>query len=307
MMAQQKSRFLDLAALSALEQRRFSTRRRIEGSYSGRHVSRMQGGAGEFLDYREYSGGEDLRRLDWKVFARTGKAFVRLFQDETNLLCTLAVDASGSMRFGENASLSSSPSAKSKLEYAQWLSTALSHVITHGQDQVGLAILGAKQLGHWLPPGGTPAHVARVQELIEQMETQPTTRMAESLRQLFERSPHRGVLLLLSDLLMDDLQETFAALRLFRHRGWEVVILHLVHPDEERLPPGVAFRLQGLEGEGELNCSPAEIAAEYEARFAAFLTSARQLSLATNCDYRLVNTAIPYLHTLGDFLIERSG
>ena len=86
-----------------------------------------------------------------------------------------------------------------------------------------------------------------------------------------------------------------------------MVILHLVHPDEERLPPGVAFCFQGLEGEGEVMCSPAEIALQYETRFAAFLAMARQLSLSAGCDYRLVNTAVPYLHTLGDFLIERSG
>jgi uncharacterized protein (DUF58 family) len=100
MSTQAKSRFLDLRALSALEHMRFTTRHRIEGAYSGRHQSRQQGGAGEFVDFRQYSGSEDLRRLDWKVLGRTGKAFVRLYQDETNLLCTLAIDASGSMRFG---------------------------------------------------------------------------------------------------------------------------------------------------------------------------------------------------------------
>ena len=94
------SRFLDMVALAALEHMRFTTRHHIEGAYSGRHQSRQQGGVGEFVDFREYSGSEDLRRLDWKVLARTDKAFVRLYQDETNLLCTLAIDASGSMRFG---------------------------------------------------------------------------------------------------------------------------------------------------------------------------------------------------------------
>lgn len=301
-MISKRSRFLDLAALAALERKRFTARRRIEGSYSGRHVSRMQGGSGEFVDFREYSGGEDLRKLDWKIFARTGKAFVRLFQDETNLLCTMAVDASGSMRFGDTLKSGS----RSKLEYAQWITTGLSHIISHGQDQVGLAVLG-NELRDWLPPGGTPAHVARFQEMIERLDTKPTTRMARSLMQLFERSPARGVLLLLSDMLMEDLEETFAALRLFRHRGWEVVILHLVHPDEERLPEGVAFRLQGLENEGEVLCSPAEIAAQYEARFAAYRQTIRQFSLTAGCDYLLVSTAIPYLHTLGEFLIERGG
>ena len=90
------SRFLDLRALAALEQKRFTTRHRIEGTYSGRHTSRQLGGAGEFVDYREYTAGEDLRRLDWRVLARTGRAYVRLFQDETNLVCTMMIDASRS-------------------------------------------------------------------------------------------------------------------------------------------------------------------------------------------------------------------
>ena len=96
----QRSRFLDLRALAALERMRFATDHRIEGTYSGHHRSRQQGGAGEFVDYRECVGSEDLRRLDWKVLARTGKAFIRLHQEETNLLATLAVDATQSMLFG---------------------------------------------------------------------------------------------------------------------------------------------------------------------------------------------------------------
>jgi uncharacterized protein (DUF58 family) len=293
------SRFLDLRALTALEHLRFTTRHRIEGAYSGRHQSRQQGGAGEFVDFRQYSGSEDLRRLDWKVLGRTGKAFVRLYQDETNLLCTLAIDASGSMRF---------PVLQegSKLEYVQYLATALSHVIVRGQDQVGLAVLDEK-LRELLPPGGTVSHVGRVQEVIETLTVRPTTRMAAALRDVFEQSRRRGVLMLMSDFLMDDLEEVFAAVRLFRHRNWEVVVLHLVHPDEERLPDGTAFRFEGMEGEGRLDCSPAEIRAAYQNRFKAHLAMVRQLALAGGCDYRRVSTAVPYLQTLGGFLVERAG
>ena len=131
--------------------------------------------------------------------------------------------------------------------------------------------------------------------------------MAAGLRTLFEQSPRRGVLMLMSDFLMEDLEEVFAALRLFRHRNWEVVVLHLVHPDEERLPDGVAFRFEGMEGEGRVNCSPGEIRAVYRERFAAHLAMVRQLALAGGCDYRRVSTAIPYLSTLGGFLVERAG
>ncbi|MEX0586115.1 MAG: DUF58 domain-containing protein [Pirellulales bacterium] len=298
-----RSRFLELAALAAVAHMRFSTRHRIEGAFSGRHASRQQGGAGEFVDFREYSGGEDLRRLDWKVYARTGKAFVRLHQDETNLLCTLALDASGSMQFGAR---SESISTGSKLEYAQFLATALSHVIGQGQDQIGLAVLRG-ELDEMLPPGGTTTHITRVQHAIEQLTTQPTTNMAPGLRRLFERSSRRGVLVLVSDFLMDDLEGVFAALRLFRHRAWEVIVLHLVHPAEERLPDGTAYRFEGLENDGTVPCSPAEIRAAYAERFANHLATVRQHAMSDGCDYRRISTAMPYLQVLGGFLVERSG
>ncbi len=296
------SRFLDRRALAGLAHMRFTTRHRVEGSYSGRHQSRQQGGAGEFVDFREYSGGEDLRRLDWKVMARTGKAFVRLHQEETNLVCTLAIDGSGSMDFaGNNATKQGS-----KLEYAQYLATALSYVIGLGQDQVGLAVLGEKLTEH-LPPGGTPQHLSLVIEQIEKIQTQPVAHSAGALRELFERTNRRGVLLFLSDFLMEDIEETFAALRLFRHRGLEVIALHLVHPDEETLPEGGSYRFVGLENEGSLNCSPSEIRAVYQERFSAYTTMVRQMALAAGCDYRRVSTALPYLESLGEFLVERSG
>jgi uncharacterized protein (DUF58 family) len=291
------SRFLDLRAMAPLENLRFTTRQRIEGAYSGRHISRRIGGAGEFADYREFTEGDDLRRLDWKVLARTGRAYLRLYQDETNLICTLALDASGSMNFPEKGS---------KLEYVQYLATALSHVIGKQQDQVGLAIL-ANGLNDFLPPAGTTSHLARVQETIENVKTRPITNLADGLRTLFQRMTRRGVLLLMSDFLVDDLEEVFAAIRLFRHRQWEVVILHIVHPTEERLPVGAAFRFEGLEREGAIDCTPTEIRTLYEQRFANHLAMVRTLALAAGCDYRRVSTAVPYLQTLGGFLVERSG
>lgn len=300
---QARSRFLDLRALAALEHMRFTTKHRIEGTYSGRHQSRIHGGAGEFVDFREYVEGEDLRRLDWKVFARTGRAYVRLYQDETNLLCTLVVDASGSMRFG---SRNRRDTAGSKLEYVQYLATALSQVIARQQDQVGLALVSDK-LEQVIPPGGMLSHVLQLQEAIENMETQPATRMGDALRDLFQLLTRRGVLMVMSDFLDDDLESVFGAARLFRHQHWEVVILHLVHPEEERLPDGLAYRFEGLENDGRVDCSPTDIRARYRERFEVHCATVRKLALAVGCDYRRVSTAIPYLQTLGGFLVERAG
>jgi uncharacterized protein (DUF58 family) len=298
--AQPRSRFLDLKALAAVAHLRFATPRRIEGSYSGRHRSRQQGGAAEFVDYREYSGGEDLRRLDWKVLARTGKAFIRLHQDETNLCCTIVLDASNSMRFGAHGGRD-----RSKLEYAQYLATALTQIIHRQQDQVGLAVI-SDALGETLVPGGTASHVARVQALIETIETRPQTNLSQGLRDLFVRLTRRGVLLVMSDFLIDDLDATFAALRLFRSRNFEVIVLHLVHPDEERLPEGIAFRFEGMENDGRADCSPAELRQAYEKRFESHAATVRQSALAAGCDYYRVSTSVPYMQTLGKFLVERT-
>lgn len=297
------SRFLDLAALGGLAHMRFATKRQIEGSYSGRHRSRQRGGAAEFVDYREYAAGEDLRRLDWKVLARTGRPYVRLYQDETNLTCMLLIDASGSMRFGSERGTGG---GRDKLEYAQHLATAMSHLISRQQDQVGAAV-AADGLGEVVPPGSTAGHVLRLQEIVAAIQPQPATRLADALRELFGRVQRRGVLVVLSDFLVDDPATVFAALRLFLHRRWEVVLLHLIDPAEERLPEGRAYRFEGLENDGRVDASPADIRRLYEERFAAHVAAVRGLALADGCDYRRVSTAVPYLETLRGFLVERSG
>jgi uncharacterized protein (DUF58 family) len=295
-----RSRFLELSALAALQHQRFTSRQRIEGSYCGRHVSRQLGGSGEFADYREYSPGEDLRKLDWRVMSRTGRAYVKIHQDETNLLCLPVIDASNSMSFGEGSPYGS------KLEYAQYFVTALSHIVCHGRDQVGLAVIGDK-VTEFLPPGGTSEHLSRLHELVEGVQPNGASLLGQSLQEMFPRVGRRGVMLLISDFLADDLEKWFAALRFFRHRRWEVILLHLVHPDEEVLPQGPAYQFEGLEGEGRVNCTPAEVRAAYEQLFADHLTKVRKMALSAGCDYRLVSTAVPYLQTLSGFLVERTG
>jgi uncharacterized protein (DUF58 family) len=297
------SRFLDVRALSALANMRFVTRQRIEGPYSGRHLSRQLGGAGEFVDYREYSEGEDLRRLDWKVLGRTGRAYIRLFQDETNLVCTLVIDASASMLFNGQRK---GQTGGSKLEYAQYLAASLAYLIHRQQDQVGLAVV-SQGIRNFLAPSATGLHMTRVQEAIEKIQCDPTTQLAASLRDLFTRGSRRGVLVLLSDFLVDDPREVFSAVRLFRHRGWEVIAMHLIHPDEERLPEGLAYHFEGMENDGSADCSPREIRAAYQKMFTAHVAAVRGMALGAGCDYRRISTASPYLQTLGTFLVNRAG
>jgi uncharacterized protein (DUF58 family) len=281
----------------------------IDGSYSGRHRSHQQGGGGEFVDFREYAPGEDLRRLDWKVFGRTGRPYVRLYQDETNLLCTVCVDASGSMGFsgfGGGRPRDGDHAGLSKLEFSQRFAAALAYLVGGQQDQVGLATIGEGLLSY-LEPGSTSEHLARLYSTLDSTAPAGRSDLAAGLQALFGRAIRRGVLLLLSDFLVDDLEKVFAAVRLFRHRRWEVVVLHVIHPDEERLPDGTAHRFVGMEGEGITDCSPAEVQASYQERFDAHAAMVRSLSLAAGCEYRRASTGAGYLSALGGFLVERTG
>ena len=129
-----QSKFLDMASLASLRNMRVAPRGRIEGHYAGRHRSHQRGWAREVGDVREYSAGEDLRRLDWKVLARTDRPYVRLYQDETDLSCTMVLDASTSMAFAGSG-------GESKLEYTQYLATAISQLIRDQRDRVGLGVV----------------------------------------------------------------------------------------------------------------------------------------------------------------------
>ena len=178
-------------------------------------------------------------RLDWKVYARTGKAFVRLHQDETNLLCTLAIDNSRSMNFPDR---SQTRSARIEIELCTLSGNGVELCDFAGARSSGCCRCLVKMPRRCCHPVVQPSHIAHVQKIIAEFATQQATVMAPALRRLYEAARRSSVLILFSDFLMDDLDAVFAQLRMFRHDRCEVIALHLVHPDEERLPAGAAFR-----------------------------------------------------------------
>lgn len=287
--------------LAGLERMRFTTSRSVEGSYSGRHVARRMGGAGEFVDYREYSPGDDLRRVDWKALGRMGRTYLKLYQDETDLSCTLLLDCSGSMLQGAK---SFSDYRGSKLDWMKYFSTALSHLIVLEHDAIGLGVC-RDTLVDYLPPASSAQQRALAHATIEKLMPTGQTDLSKALDELIIRARRRGVLLVISDFLVPDLDRVLAGCRKFRSRGWEIITLHLVHPDEERLPAGNAFRYVGLESDGEVRCQWSEVHQEYEKRFAAHLASTRAALLSIGCDYHRALTSISYLEVLRKFLVER--
>jgi uncharacterized protein (DUF58 family) len=304
-MARQKveSRFLEMNVLGMLSHLRFGTEQVVEGAYAGRHRSRQAGGASEFREHRQYSPGDDVRWLDWKVLGRTGRSYVKVFEEETNLVATLLLDVSRSMLFG---SRSSRDTTGSKLDYGRYLCAALGHIVTREQDRCGLA-LAATSVDAFLPARTGSAHMAAMLDTLENASPVPDTQLAAPLRDLFARLTERGVLILISDFLEEKLEDLFSAIRLFRHRSFDVLLLHVLHPLERRLPRGPAYRFVDLEGEGVRVCSPNEIADLYERRFQRVLDGLRSVAVAAGCRYHLFSTSVPYVQNLKMLLVDKRG
>lgn len=296
-----ESRFLQAEALTRLGNMRLSFRKVLEGPYAGRHESIQRGGAVEFVDFRQYTPGEDLRRLDWKVLGRLRKSYVRIYADETNLLCTLLVDVSASMLFDGHVR-----KTNSKLDHARYLAAAMSFLVTRERDQVALALSGDR-LQNYVAPGSTPSHLKKICDALEDAKPVERTGLAAALGGLFPMVRRRGVLVILSDFLVEDLEEMFAALRLYRHLHFEIILLHVVHPEEQSLPKGPAYRFEDLEDNLAVSCSPQELALAYEEAFANHSRTLANMAAAAGCEYRFVSTAVPYVMTLKDMLHERRG
>lgn len=294
--------FFEPSKLAGLEKMRFTARRRVEGSYTGRHLAKRLGGAGEFVDYREYTPGDDLRRLDWRVLGRTGRSYLKVYQDETDLSCTLVIDGSGSMFQGAKSTKNLSGS---KLQWVQYFATALTHLIILGRDHAGLALLQQDTVDY-LPPSSSFKQRGLLHEAIGRIRPNGTTCLAEGLNQLMLSVKRCGVLMLFSDFLVDSTDLLAASIRKFRARGWEVIAVHVIHPDEELLPQGPAYRFWGLEAEGIISCQPSEIRREYEEQFLNFVSETRALLIGLGCEYHRASTAESYLDILRSFLVLRS-
>ena len=302
--AAQKFAFLDPAALQELKNLRFAARRIVEGTTAGRHRSNVRGSSPEFADYRAYTPGDDLRRLDWKVYLRIGRPFVRTYDEETNMNVSLALDVSASMNYGGSDSSSARGARLTKLDYSRFLAAALAYLVVDSRDRAALALVGDGLQG-WSQPGSTRTHLDKLLANIEQARTATKTNLAAALQTLFTLTRRRGVLVLISDFLGQNLDELFQAVRLFRHRRFEVVLFHIIHPEELSLPDGRAFRFFDPEGEGQLEVNPQEMIEHYQKEFELYRQRLRNLAVGCGCEYELLNTTTPYPEAIRSYLRRR--
>lgn len=277
--------YLDLAGMESLRHVRLRPRGAAEGTFAGPHKSPYRGTAVEFADYREYTPGDDIRLVDWKVFARTDRHYVRLYDAERNLLTYLVVDKSGSMDYAGAVN-----STRSKWEHAARLAAALGYLVFREGDEVGLSLADA-QLHKHLPPSSSFAHLNRVLETLGQARPEGQTELSVCLGQVFSRIKRRGVLVILSDFL-DVSPEFWKRIDLFRRSRFDVILFHVVHPEELDLPDLAAARFLETEGgRGRFDSEPDAIRGLYRERFDRFLSEIKAGCQARGCDWYLANTA----------------
>jgi len=291
-----KSKYYDPEKLARIKNLQLLARTVVEGYISGLHRSPFKGFSAEFAEYREYLPGDDLKHFDWKVFARSDKRYVRQYEEETNLTCTLLLDTSGSMAFGGDG--------LSKFDYACFLTAALTYLMIQQRDQVGL-VLFAEDIRQRIPPSNSPAHLKDILNQLERVEPSGQTGIARSLHAIAENTRRRGLVIVLSDLI-DDQDAVMNALNHFRHNRSEVVVFNIFDRAELELPYKGLVEFIDLETHRRMQARADVIRREYLRNVEGFVRAYRQSCAASRIDYQLVTTDEPFELMLSAYLNRRA-
>jgi uncharacterized protein (DUF58 family) len=291
------SPFLDPRTIARLQGLELRARRIVEGYVAGLHRSPYQGFSNEFAEHREYTPGDDLRYVDWKVFGKTDKVYLKQFEEETNLICYLLLDTSESMQYqGPGSPLS-------KLTYAQCAAASLAYLVLHQHDSIGLVTFD-QEIRQLVRPSASPTQLKQLLGLMEKTTAARKTRTGPIFHDLAERLGRRGIVVVLSDLF-DDVDSMLAGLKHFRHRRHDVIVLHVLDPAEIDFPFQQVTMFKGLEALGEVLTEPRSLRAAYQNEVRSFLRQVKTGCRAQQIDYLTVQTDQPLDAVLTAFLSAR--
>lgn len=268
----------------------------VEGFITGLHQSPYHGFSVEFSEYRQYMPGDALRDLDWKVYGKTDRLYVKQYEEETNLKAYLLLDASASMAYGSGA--------LTKFQYAAYTTAALSHLMLRQRDAVGLVTFD-QRIQTYMPPRSVGSHLLALLNTLQNTKPAGTdTDLAAAFHDLAERIKRRGLVIVLSDLF-DDPDRLLSGLKHFRHRKHEVVVFHILDPRERDLDFGRETRFVDLETGAQVATEPWHIAPAYRQHMDDRIDRFRRECRESFIDYVLLDTTTPFDVALFNYLAKR--
>ena len=290
-------RFLHLDAIKRISRMELRARHIVEGFLSGMHRSPYFGQSIEFRQHREYVPGDDMRHVDWKVWARQDRYYVKQFEEDTNLRCTLLVDVSGSMQYGSGP--------LNKYEYACTVAACLAYLILRQKDAVGCMPFDAK-VRTMVPLRSKRTHLQSIIQALNVSHPKDKTDLGKVLSGVAENQARRGMMIVISDLLADP-EGILRGLRLLRQRGHDVMVFQVMDDDELNFPFSGPTRFDGLESTRHLNCNPRALREGYLNALQEFLDSIRRGCASNTIDYALIRTSDPIDAALAAYLSNRLG
>ena len=330
-------RFLDPRTLSSLSSMEMRARIVVEGFVSGLHKSPYRGFGVEFVEYRQYTPGDDIRHVDWKAVARSDRYYVKEYEDETNLQCVILLDRSASMGYGGQRSGRSRKAGRTglfrrfgrsrragrsgptgqdgqdgqttaapaldKLEYGSYLAASLAYLILRQGDGVGLVTFD-QAVHDYLPPSSKNTQWHAIHATLDELRADEGTDMGKPLHELAESMPRRGLVILISDLI-DDVEQMMNALMHFRFKGHEVLVFHIVDREELTFPFSETARFDDPETGERITVAPSAIRADYLAAVEEFMDSIRTGCAKIQVDYERMETDRPLDFALFSYLSRR--
>lgn len=289
-------RYLDSRVLARLMHFRFKPRERVIGDLVGDHKSPFAGFAVEFAGHREYTPGDDIRHIDWRVYYKHHRYFIKQYEAETNLIAHILLDASESMLYGE--------AAQQKWTYAASLAVTLSYLIVRKRDKTGFGLFDDKILLH-LPASQSMLQPSRMDGLMEKHTPARKTDMGKVLMEFAPRLGRRGVVMIISDCF-DDEERILSGIRRFRYDLHDVILFHVLHRDELAFPFDGNVRFEGLEGMPEIKTDAQQVRARYREIVSGYLDRLGRGCERSSVEYVLMDTSIPLEVTLARHLAGRA-
>lgn len=290
-------RYLQPSVLSSISELELVAKTVVDGFVAGLHRSPTFGFSSEFAEYRAYVEGDDLRSVDWNVFARTERTYIKRYRGETNTQLTMLLDASASMSYGSHK--------VTKLEYARYLVASLAYLSRQQRDAAGIGIF-SDDLHNWVPPSSRQGQFARIINAIEQAETGTRTDYAKPFVHCMNFLHRRGVIVVVSDFF--EVPETIVkTIEPLRFHGNEVVLFHLLDPQELAPTLKEPVLLIDMETDHALEVTPEYAKNDYRVKVNAHIEDLRSRAQRAGLDYYLIDTSRPLDEALREYLLVRQG